>query len=125
MVYRYIGADGLIGNEAPFTLCTFWLVNALALDGNIDDAYDLFEKVTDYANDVGLLAEEIDPSTGEQIGNFPQAFSHIGLINSAINLAMAEKQVTGDRPELLAERLRKARSTIAKQSQPAQIRKRA
>jgi GH15 family glucan-1,4-alpha-glucosidase len=113
MVYRYLGPDGLPGGEAPFTLCTFWLVNALALGGNLDDAYDLFDKVIDNANDVGLLAEEIDPATGEQIGNFPQAFSHVGLINSAVNLAVAERQGTAERPEMLAERLRRARKALS------------
>ncbi|HEX5418334.1 MAG TPA: glycoside hydrolase family 15 protein [Chloroflexota bacterium] len=112
LVYRYLGPDGLIGSEAPFTLCTFWLVNALAMGGDLDDAYDLFEKVTDYANDVGLLAEEIDPATGEQIGNFPQAFSHVGLINSTANLALAERQVPNERPEMLAERLKRARAAL-------------
>jgi GH15 family glucan-1,4-alpha-glucosidase len=118
LVYRYLGPDGLTGSEAPFTFCTFWLVNALALDGNLDGAYDLFEKVVGYANDVGLLAEEIDPSTGDQIGNFPQAFSHVGLINSAVNLALAEKQVAGDRPEMLAERLRRARGALTEVKSP-------
>jgi GH15 family glucan-1,4-alpha-glucosidase len=119
LVYRYIGPDGLTGSESPFTFCTFWLVNALALAGKVDDAYDLFDKVVDYANDVGLLAEEIDPTTGEQIGNFPQAFSHVGLINSAVNLAIADRQGAEERPEMLAERLRKARRVISKANAPA------
>jgi GH15 family glucan-1,4-alpha-glucosidase len=110
LVYRYIGPDGLVGSEASFTFCTFWLVNALALSGNLDDAYDLFDKVVDSANDVGLLAEEIDPATGDQIGNFPQGFSHVGLVNSAINLAMAERQGVTGRPEMLADRLKKVRT---------------
>jgi GH15 family glucan-1,4-alpha-glucosidase len=113
LVYRYLGPDGLTGSESPFTLCTFWLVNALALGGKVDDAYDVFDNVVDYANDVGLLAEEIDPATGEQIGNFPQAFSHVGLINSAVNLAIADKQGAEERPEMLAERLRKAREVLS------------
>jgi GH15 family glucan-1,4-alpha-glucosidase len=113
LVYRYRAPDGLPGGEAPFTLCTFWLVNALALGGKVDDAYDVFDKIVDYANDVGLLAEEIDPATGEQIGNFPQAFSHVGLINSAVNLTIADKQGAEERPEMLAERLRKARQVLS------------
>jgi GH15 family glucan-1,4-alpha-glucosidase len=125
LVYRYIGPDGLAGSEAPFTFCTFWLVNALALSGNLDDAYDLFEKVVDYANDVGLLAEEIDPSTGDLIGNFPQAFSHVGLINSTVNLAIAERQVAGEHPEMLAERLRRARTALTEASSPMRHKKRA
>jgi hypothetical protein len=109
LVYRYLGPDGLVGGEATFTFCSLWLVNTLALGGKLDDGYERFEKFVDYANDVGLLAEEIDPSTGDQIGNFPQAFSHVGLINSAVNLAIADKQGAEERPEMLAERLRRAR----------------
>jgi GH15 family glucan-1,4-alpha-glucosidase len=123
LVYRYLGPDGLAGGEATFTFCSFWLVNALALGGKLDDAYELFEKVVDYANDVGLLAEEIDPLTGEQIGNFPQAFSHVGLINSAVNLAIAEKQGAEERPEMLAERLRRARAVLTETNPPARHQK--
>jgi GH15 family glucan-1,4-alpha-glucosidase len=124
LVYRYLGPDGLAGGEATFTFCSFWLVNALAQGGKLDDAYELFEKVVDYANDVGLLAEEIDPSTGEQIGNFPQAFSHVGLINSAVNLAIAEKQGAEERPEMLAERLRRARAVLTESGSHARHGKR-
>jgi len=78
--------DGLVGGEGTFVLCSFWLVACLALLGERDRARDLFERVTGYANDLGLLAEEIDTTTGELLGNFPQAFSHIGLVVAAWQL---------------------------------------
>jgi GH15 family glucan-1,4-alpha-glucosidase len=77
--------DGLAGEEGTFSLCTFWYVDALARAGRLDDARLTFEKMHTYANHLGLYAEEIG-STGEQLGNFPQAFSHLSLINAAINL---------------------------------------
>lgn len=88
-VHRYLAEDGLPGHEATFTICTFWMVDNLAMDGKVEEARELFEKVISYSNDVGLLAEEIDPRTGEQLGNFPQAFSHVGLVGAAINLSRA------------------------------------
>jgi GH15 family glucan-1,4-alpha-glucosidase len=87
-VYRYLdGTDGLPGGEATFLICSFWLVDNLALTGQVKRARELFERLCECANDLGLLGEEVDPRTGELLGNFPQAFSHIGLINSAIQLA--------------------------------------
>jgi alpha,alpha-trehalase len=83
LVYRYLAHDGLEGEEGTFLLCTFWLAEALALAGEIDRARETFERAIAYANDVGLLAEEVDADTGELLGNFPQAFSHIGLVNAA------------------------------------------
>jgi len=94
LVYRYRaegGVDGLAGSEGTFLLCTFWLAQALALAGRPDRARAVFERAAGYANDVGLLAEEIDPDTGELLGNFPQAFSHIGLVNAAWAIAEAER----------------------------------
>ncbi|MFG1680915.1 glycoside hydrolase family 15 protein [Nonomuraea sp. NPDC049269] len=83
LVHRYRAADGLPGEEGTFLLCTFWLAHALALTGESAPAKQVFHTAASYANDVGLLAEEVDSATGEPIGNFPQAFSHIGLINAA------------------------------------------
>ena len=88
LVYRYnpsASPDGLAGNEGTFTLCTFWYVDALARAGRLDDARLIFEKIHTYANHLRLFSEEIG-STGEQLGNFPQAFSHLALITAAINL---------------------------------------
>jgi GH15 family glucan-1,4-alpha-glucosidase len=83
LVYRYLAHDGLEGEEGTFLACTFWLAHSLALAGEVDRARATFETAIAYANDVGLLAEEVDPETGELLGNFPQAFSHIGLVNAA------------------------------------------
>jgi GH15 family glucan-1,4-alpha-glucosidase len=83
LVYRYLAHDGLEGEEGTFLLCTFWLAHALALAGEVDRARETFERAIPYVNDVGLLAEEVDAETGELLGNFPQAFSHIGLVNAA------------------------------------------
>jgi GH15 family glucan-1,4-alpha-glucosidase len=88
LVYRYDPAaspDGLQGSEGTFSLCTFHYVDALARSGRLDDARLTFEKMLTYANHVGLFAEEIGLS-GEQLGNFPQAFTHLALINAAVNL---------------------------------------
>jgi GH15 family glucan-1,4-alpha-glucosidase len=108
LVYRYRTNDGLAGGEGTFTLCTFWLVDALALGGKLDDAHALFERVARYANDVGLLAEEIDPDSGEQLGNFPQGFSHLALIGAAVNLAKAAKHGSEDQPETEGDRAGRA-----------------
>jgi GH15 family glucan-1,4-alpha-glucosidase len=87
LVHRYLGADdGLPGGEASFVICSFWLVDNLALAGQTDRATALFERLLGHANDVGLLAEEVEPTSGSLLGNFPQAFSHVGLISAAINL---------------------------------------
>ncbi|NUW29938.1 glycoside hydrolase family 15 protein [Nonomuraea sp. SMC257] len=83
LVHRYHAADGLLGQEGTFLLCTFWLAHAAALAGRRAMARHVFQTAASYANDVGLLAEEVDSATGEALGNFPQAFSHIGLINAA------------------------------------------
>lgn len=90
LVYRYRTDDGLLGCEGGFVLCTFWLVHALALSGRREEARVIFDGVAARANHVGLFAEEIDPRTGDFLGNFPQAFSHVGLINSTLYLARAE-----------------------------------
>jgi len=95
LVYRYLtedGVDGLAGGEGTFLLCTFWLAQALALAGRVERARAVFERAVGYVNDVGLLAEEVDPETGELFGNFPQAFSHIGLVNAAWAISEAERR---------------------------------
>jgi GH15 family glucan-1,4-alpha-glucosidase len=89
LVYRYRAHDGLEGEEGTFLLCTFWLAQALALAGEVDRARQTFDRAVAYANDVGLLAEEVD-ADGEPIGNYPQAFSHIGLVNAAWAIHEAE-----------------------------------
>ena len=95
-VYRYVtdGVDGLSGDEATFAICSFWLVECLARAGQEERARELFERLLGFCNDVGLLAEEIDPASGELLGNFPQAFSHVGLIQAAIALDMPEMSMT-------------------------------
>jgi GH15 family glucan-1,4-alpha-glucosidase len=93
LVYRYLAHDGLAGEEGTFLLCTFWLAQAHALAGELDQATATFERAVAAINDVGLLAEEVDPGSGEMIGNFPQAFSHIGLINAAWAIAQAQERV--------------------------------
>jgi GH15 family glucan-1,4-alpha-glucosidase len=88
LVYRYdpeASPDGLRGSEGTFSMCTFWYVDALARAGRLDDARLTFEKMLTYGNHLGLYSEEVGP-TGEQLGNFPQAFSHLALISAAVNL---------------------------------------
>jgi GH15 family glucan-1,4-alpha-glucosidase len=89
-VVRYVAEDGLTGSEGAFLLCSFWLVDALLALGRGQEARTLFEHLCGRANDVGLFAEEIDPRTGAFLGNFPQALTHLGLIGSAVNLALFE-----------------------------------
>ncbi len=95
LVYRYRAADGLDGQEGTFLLCTFWLAQALALAGQVERAHTVFERAAAFVNDVGLLAEEADASSGELLGNFPQAFSHIGLVNAAWAVSQAEAADAG------------------------------
>jgi GH15 family glucan-1,4-alpha-glucosidase len=91
-VYRYAGdqageeIDGLPAGEGAFLPCTFWLADNFALQGRIDEAEELFERLLETRNDLGLLAEEWDPASRRQLGNFPQAFTHVALVNSAFNL---------------------------------------
>ncbi|MGW2557256.1 glycoside hydrolase family 15 protein [Streptomyces sp. NPDC001635] len=91
LVRRYLG-DEIEEAEGAFLLCTFWLAHALALTGHIVRARQVFQAALVHANDVGLLAEETDPATGEALGNYPQAFSHIGLINAARAIRDAGRQ---------------------------------
>lgn len=91
LLYRYLRAVP----EGAFGICSFWEVEYLALRGDLDVAAELFDRLLRYRNDVGLYSEEIDPRTGEPLGNFPQAFTHIGLINAAVTLQQAS---TGKQP---------------------------
>jgi GH15 family glucan-1,4-alpha-glucosidase len=103
LVYRYRNegeVDGLAGSEGTFLLCTFWLAEALALAGKADRAREVFERAIAFANDVGLLSEEVDEESGELLGNFPQAFSHIGLVNAAWAISQAER---GEKPRMALE----------------------
>jgi len=92
LVYRYRSHDGLEGDEGTFLLCTFWLAQALARAGKTARARTVFERAAAFVNDVGLLAEEVDPVSGELLGNFPQALSHIGLVNAAWDISESERR---------------------------------
>ena len=95
------GVDGLPSGEGAFLACTFWLADVYVLQGRIGDAEKVFKRLTRLANDVGLLAEEYDPHTARMLGNFPQAFSHVALVNTALNIMHAkEKTPRGHRKPL-------------------------
>ena len=92
LVRRYhtsTGVDGLSGEEGAFTMLSFWLIGALLCAGEVDEAKSLFEEILGHSNHLGLLSEMVDPASGEALGNFPQAFSHVGLIHTARNLTYA------------------------------------
>jgi GH15 family glucan-1,4-alpha-glucosidase len=97
------GVDGLPPGEGAFGLVTCWMVDALALAGRVDEAHALLERLAGCANHVGLLAEQVEPGTRVQMGNFPQAFTHLGIINSVLYLASAEHRRTPGPPPLGAE----------------------
>jgi GH15 family glucan-1,4-alpha-glucosidase len=104
LVLRYrnqkgLNSDGLEGEEGTFVICSFWLVSCLARAGELDRAEALFDQLAGYANDVGLFAEEIDTAHDELLGNFPQAFSHIGLITAAWEIDKARAGSSGSLPE--------------------------
>jgi len=105
---RYRAADGVRGEEGYFVLCSFWLVDALLAAERFDEAKALFERLLGYANDVGLYAEQIDPQTRAFLGNFPQAFTHLGLLGSAVNLALFEKHGAAAIRSTYADRAKRA-----------------
>ena len=95
LLYRYLpdeSPDGLSGHEGAFLLCSFWLVDNLAGQGRLEEAHELYGALCDRANPLGLLPEQIDPTDGAFLGNYPQAFSHIGVISSGFNLARATEK---------------------------------
>jgi GH15 family glucan-1,4-alpha-glucosidase len=103
-ILRYTTADdgavdGLPPGEGAFLACTFWLADNYALAGRVDEARELFERLLALRNDVGLLAEEFDPRLGRMTGNFPQAFSHVPLVNSARTLTDALRGMPRSRTE--------------------------
>ena len=85
--------DGQTGREGTFLICSFWLVAAYAEIGEIDRARDLCERVLGYAGPLGLYAEEVDAQTGRYLGNFPQAFTHLALINAVMHVISADEQI--------------------------------
>jgi GH15 family glucan-1,4-alpha-glucosidase len=119
LVYRYnpsVSPDGLAGSEGTFSLCTFLFVEALARSGYIEEARLTFEKMLTYGNHVGLFSEEIG-LTGEQLGNFPQAFTHLSLINAAISLDQAVDSDSG--LDELRHRLEQRIASRAREAVPA------
>lgn len=108
LLRRYNGEDGLPGDEGAFVLCSFWLVDVLVLCGRVEEAREVFVHLLELASPLGLFAEEFDPEENVQLGNFPQAYSHIGLINSALYLGeargreppSAEPMGTEDEPDV-------------------------
>ena len=97
------GVDGLSGSEHPFLACSFWLVEAYARAGRIEDAEKLMDRLLEVPNDVGLLAEEYDPVQKRFVGNFPQAFSHLALVQAAVALEAAQRSAGSPRQSTTSE----------------------
>lgn len=115
-VRRYLTPDGLPGAEGAFLICSFWLVDAFLMLDRASEARDLFERLLAKANDLGLFSEEIDPVSNAFLGNFPQAFTHLALVNSAIHLQLYE---TGGAPALAGTHADRAtRATMANATSP-------
>jgi GH15 family glucan-1,4-alpha-glucosidase len=94
--------DGLVGAEAAFAICTFWLVSALVEIGDVSRARSLCEKVLCHASPLYLYAEEIDPRSGRHFGNFPQAFSHLALVNAVVHVIRADQELARAEPLVAA-----------------------
>ena len=103
LVYRYLTPDGLQGGEGAFLLCSFWLLDCLTFSGKLDEADELLARLLGLANDVGLFSEEVDVHSGEQLGNYPQAFSHMALVLSCAHLHAAKTQGLPDGAQDYAE----------------------
>lgn len=101
------GADGLPGGEGAFLVGSFWLVNAMLVDGRLAEAETLFESLLAHANDLGLYSEQVDPASGELLGNFPQAFTHLGLVISASHIALCRAEGCGAMRGTPADRARR------------------
>ena len=93
IVYRYRFDDGLPGFEGGFFICACWLVEALYQVGRVEEAESLFDEILSKVGITGLLAEQYDPATRRQLGNFPQAYSHLGIINAALRLTGAKAEM--------------------------------
>lgn len=111
-VHRHRAHDGLPGGEGAFLICSFWLVDALLILDRAEEARGLFERLLVKANDVGLYAEEVNPSDGAFLGSFPQAFTHLALINCAVHLELHASGGIAALAGTQADRARRARSAM-------------